>query len=103
MKAGYSLDGIDKYEKVRSEKEQLRFQTDLVNKAQTNPLDRLAKGKKNAIILVDDLSRPTKAYKILPYIFEQLRKGGIEKNNISILMAIGAHRPLNRFDYKKNW
>ena len=44
----------------------------------TLPLDRLAKGKKNAIILVDDLSRPTKAYKILPYIFEQLRKGGIE-------------------------
>ena len=43
LKAGYSLDGIDKYEKVRSEKEQLRFQTDLVNKAQTNPLDRLAK------------------------------------------------------------
>ena len=67
----------------------------------TLPLDRLAKGKKNAIILVDDLSRPTKAYKILPYIFEQLRKGGIEKNNISILVAIGAHRPLNRLDIIK--
>jgi len=41
LKAGYSLDGIDKYEKVRSDKEQLQFQTDLVNKTQTNPLDRL--------------------------------------------------------------
>jgi len=42
LKAGYSLDGIDKYEKVRSDKDQLRFQTDLVNRIQTNSLDRLA-------------------------------------------------------------
>jgi len=42
LKTGYSLDGIDKYEKVRSDKEQLQFQRDLVNRTQTNPLDRLA-------------------------------------------------------------
>lgn len=41
LKQGYSLDGISKYEKVRSDKEQLDFQTKLVNNKQTKLLDIL--------------------------------------------------------------
>ena len=43
LKKGYSLDGIDKYEKKRSIEEQLKFQTNLVNNKQTNGLDILGK------------------------------------------------------------
>jgi len=67
----------------------------------TECLSRLAKGKKSAVILVDDLSRPTQAYRIMPYLINQLREGGLGNTKISILMAIGAHRAMVRNDLIK--
>jgi nickel-dependent lactate racemase len=68
-----------------------------------NPIGRprlaeLAKDKESVVIVVDDMTRTTQASKILPHIFEELATGGIEKNNIKILLAVGAHRPMNKRD-----
>jgi lactate racemase len=56
----------------------------------------MAKNKQKVVILFDDLTRPTPAYKILPYIFEELSRGGIEEDKIRLVSAIGCHRPLTR-------
>ncbi len=64
----------------------------------TETLRNIAKGKKTAVIVVDDLSRPTPAYKILPLIAKELKEAGVKEKNISIIMGLGAHRPMLRED-----
>ncbi len=65
------------------------------------PIWKLAEGKKTAVIAVDDLTRPTQAHRFLPFIVEELNKGGIRDENIKIVMAIGCHRPLMKSDQEK--
>lgn len=65
------------------------------------PIRKLAEGKKTAVIAVDDLTRPTQAYRFLPFIVEELNKGGIKVEDIKIVMAIGSHRPLMKADQEK--
>jgi nickel-dependent lactate racemase len=64
----------------------------------TQKLSDLAKGKKNAVIVVDDTTRITPVSRVIPHVIEELEEAGITKDNITILLAIGAHRPMNRQD-----
>jgi len=65
------------------------------------PIWKLAQGKKTAVIAVDDLTRPTQAYRFLPFIVDELNRGGIKDEGIKIVMAIGCHRPLMKADQEK--
>ncbi len=65
----------------------------------TSKLSELAQGKEKVVIVMDDMSRPTPIYRVIPYILEELHASGIMKEKITIIGAIGAHRPLNRNDY----
>lgn len=67
----------------------------------TERLRELAKGRKTAAIIVDCIARPTPASKILPFVVNELKKGGIEKSNIKIIIGMGAHRPLTMVDMRK--
>jgi len=67
----------------------------------TNKISELARGKRDAVIVVDDLTRPTPAFKIMPSIIKELRQGGIRKDNIRIVMGVGSHRPLDGRDIRK--
>jgi nickel-dependent lactate racemase len=60
-----------------------------------------AKGKKTVAIAVDDLTRPTQAYRFLPYVIEELHEAGIRDDDITIIIALGSHRPLMRQDLIK--
>jgi len=64
-------------------------------------LKELAKGKSKVVILVDDLTRPTPIYKLMPRILRELKEGGVSLSKILILAALGTHRPLTRFDFEK--
>ncbi len=65
------------------------------------PIRTLAAGKRTAVIAVDDLTRPTQAYRFLPYILDELHQAGIEDEQVTIVMAIGCHRPLLKADQEK--
>ena len=65
------------------------------------PIRQLAEGKKAAAIAVDDLTRPTQAYRFLPHILDELHQAGIEYEQITIVMAIGCHWPLLKGDQEK--
>ena len=55
-----------------------------------------ARGKKGRIIITcDDLSRPTPAYSVFPFIIDQLHEAGISDNQISVLGSFGGHHPMN--------
>jgi len=77
-----------------------------IRKAFQNPIGqesirKLAEGKKTAAIAVDDLTRPTQAYRFLPFIVEELNQAGIQDENIKIIMAVGCHRPLMKVDQER--
>lgn len=55
-------------------------------------LSELAKGNKSAAILMDDITRPTPANLILPFIVKELKTGGIRLSDITVIIAGGAHR-----------
>jgi nickel-dependent lactate racemase len=44
------------------------------------------------LIIADDHTRPTPASKILPFVIEELRRGGVGKKNIEVLIGVGTHR-----------
>jgi lactate racemase len=56
-------------------------------------LAELAASRKSALLLVDDLTRPTPIQKLLPGILLALESGGIRKESVGILVAGGTHPP----------
>jgi len=57
------------------------------------PLNEIAKGKKSACIVVNDITRPVPNSLLLPHIINELLDAGVPKENIVILNATGTHRP----------
>jgi nickel-dependent lactate racemase len=73
----------------------------LLQPLETPPLSELARGRKDAVIAVDDMTRPTQAYRILPIIIQQLEEGGLQAHRVTIVIALGAHRSLDLRDMVK--
>ena len=67
----------------------------------TQRIAQLAKGKKSAAIIFDDLSRPTPAWRIIPFLLRELASAGVPKSEIRFVAGVGAHRPLRDEDIKK--
>jgi nickel-dependent lactate racemase len=65
------------------------------------PIDELAKGKKEVVILFDDLARPTPVYEIVPYVIKALEKAGISDEQIRFIAALGAHGAHTANDFRK--
>ena len=59
----------------------------------TRPLRELARGRKNACILVCDITRPVPNRTILGPVLKVLQEAGISRQQILILIATGLHRP----------
>jgi nickel-dependent lactate racemase len=57
------------------------------------PLEELAQGRRNACILMCDITRPVPNGLILPALVESLARAGMARENILILVATGLHRP----------
>ena len=60
----------------------------------TSRISELAKGKKSAAIIVDDLSRPTPAATVVPFLLRELASAGVPKSEIRFVVGGGSHRPL---------
>ncbi len=75
-----------------------KIKESILNPIGTERISELAKGKENVVIVVDDMTRTTPIYKIMPYILSELEEANIDRSKITILLAIGAHKPMNRHD-----
>ncbi|MBN1399490.1 MAG: DUF2088 domain-containing protein, partial [Anaerolineae bacterium] len=64
-------------------------------------LREVAQGRRDAAILIDDLTRPTPSYRVLPYILEELAAAGLGDDKVRIICAIAAHRSMTRLDFVK--
>ena len=67
----------------------------------SKPLGQLARSRKECVIIVDDLTRPTKASQVIPQILDELHEAGMEDNHIRFVMAIGAHHWMRLDDIQK--
>ena len=73
----------------------------LRNPIGTKPLSKLARGEKEVVIIFDDVTRPTKVYEVVPHVIDELRKAGIEDDNIRFVCANGSHGVFHREDFVK--
>lgn len=65
----------------------------LQNPIGTQPLSEIAKGRKNACVVISDITRPVPNKLILPPLLRTLEQSGIPREEITILIATGMHRP----------
>ncbi|MDD5167287.1 MAG: lactate racemase domain-containing protein, partial [Syntrophales bacterium] len=54
-------------------------------------LDELARGKKQAVIVFDDMTRPTPVKAIAAHVLSALHRAGMKKEQIRFLWALGSH------------
>jgi lactate racemase len=59
----------------------------------TPPLAELAKGRRDACVVISDITRPVPNELILTPLLATLEAAGIERDKITILVATGLHRP----------
>jgi nickel-dependent lactate racemase len=64
-------------------------------------ISSLAAEREEAVIIFDDMTRPTRAYEIVPFILDELRKGGIRDDHIRFVDALGCHGADDRIDFSK--
>jgi nickel-dependent lactate racemase len=63
----------------------------LENPLGTKSLRELARGRKEAVIVVDDMTRPTRAEPLAGCIVNQLLEAGIKQDNIRFILSLGSH------------
>jgi nickel-dependent lactate racemase len=63
--------------------------------ADQKTLAELIDADDRVVILVDDITRPTPAAKILPHVLEQVHGAGVSVEAVTIFMAIGTHRVMS--------
>jgi nickel-dependent lactate racemase len=60
-----------------------------------------AKKDLHVVIIASDVTRPTPTKKLLPHVLNELRKAEIPDSQITILFALGIHRPLSKSEMKE--
>lgn len=65
------------------------------------PISQGARGCKSAVILIDDITRPTPCEPIARAVIAELRAAGVPKENIWFLVALGTHGVMYREQFVK--
>ena len=83
---------VSRIDELKSEIEE----GEIVKNAMSHPiggsrLSELAQGKKTAVIIISDHTRPVPSRHIIPYMLSELRQGNPEID-ITLLVATGGHR-----------
>jgi nickel-dependent lactate racemase len=72
---------------------QSQMEAGIQQPAGSSRLTDIARGRRDAVLLVDDLSRPTPAARLLPLVVDLLQSAGIPRELISVVIAGGTHHP----------
>lgn len=59
----------------------------------TPPLEEIARGRKNAVIIASDVTRPVQGEVVLPLLLNALNQAGLPDKNILLIMGGGSHQP----------
>src|SRR6516165_7575626 len=61
----------------------------------------LARGRRSACIVIDDLTRPTPGSRLVPRVLDELAAAGITDDHVTILVGIANHKPMLGADLHK--
>lgn len=61
----------------------------------------LARGKREAVIIFDDMSRPTPVDRLWPFVVEELHAAGLEDRNVRMIVGLGLHAAHTREDFRR--
>lgn len=64
-------------------------------------LEDLAAGKKQAVIVFDDMTRPTPIKEVAPHIVAALHRTGMKKDQIRFIWALGGHGAYDMINARK--
>jgi len=64
-------------------------------------LAEIARGKKQAVIVFDDMTRPTPVGDIAPHVLARLHEAGLEREQIRFLWALGSHGAYDMINARK--
>ncbi len=67
----------------------------------TKRLSEIAKAGDKAVIVVDDATRATPSYLMVPPILDELNKAGVKDESITVIFGCGTHRPVTSEEMKK--
>ena len=62
----------------------------------SQPLERLAAPRSKVLLLVDDITRQTPAWALVPSLLRRLAQAGVSREDIRILIAAGTHTRMTR-------
>ena len=63
------------------------------------PIRGLARGKKEVVIIFDDMTRVTRVAQIVPSLLEELAAAGIPDRRIRFIAGLGCHGAMDRLDF----
>jgi nickel-dependent lactate racemase len=66
----------------------------LANPIGTRPLRELARSGQKVAIVTSDLTRPCPSERLLPPILDELAAAGVPDTEITVVLALGLHRPM---------
>jgi nickel-dependent lactate racemase len=75
----------------------------IANPIGTPSLEKVLQGKRDVVIIVDDLTRPTPVDRIVPLLLDRLNIAGIANDQIKIIIALGTHRPMREDEIRKRF
>ena len=67
----------------------------------TARLRERARGRTTAVVVIDDLSRPTRGERLIPPVLAELAAAGIPREQVTVLVGAANHRVLMRADLVK--
>ena len=73
----------------------------LAHPLETQPLRKMARGRKQVVILFDDLTRPAPTWRILPFVLHELEQAGIADDQIRFVAAFANHAAMSQEDFVK--
>jgi len=66
----------------------------IANPIGMSPLCEAVKNSRKIVIVADDLTRQTPLTLIIPELLDELNRAGIHDDQVTILIALGTHRPM---------
>jgi len=68
----------------------------------TPPLRELARGRRDAVLLVPDHTRAIPLAQILPPVLADLEAGGLGPDRVTVIVATGTHRPMTQAELRNH-
>lgn len=96
LRAGAKLDVLEKRAVAAIADPSAALREALASPLGARPLRELARGRRDAVIVVSDRTRPVPNALLLPPLLAALREGGLPEAAVTVLVATGLHRECSR-------